>query len=315
MREKIYDLNRKMRILVTSRVLFNNWLSAGVKYYLTTFFPRRAVPVRCNNQKYALSAGTYASIVTAYYDYLYEKLICKEVIIIQIGLNYFIKLKNNDLEFIYKGRKIYLYDSADFLRDIIFENFIGGAYDDIIVDNKTVVDVGAGVGDTSILFALKGAKRIIALEPFFNLFKKAMINVKINNLENKILLLNAALGSSDDIVCAEFGDVLKYHVFKPSNRCNKKVAVYTLNTLVNKFNIEEGSILKMDCEGCEYETILNMQPSDLAKFDQIIIEYHNGYIELRKILELAGFETTLKPIRSIKVPIEKQGYIVAKRKI
>jgi hypothetical protein len=71
----------------------------------------------------------------------------------------------------------------------------------------------------------------------------------------------------------------------------------------------------MDCEGCEYETILNMQPSDLAKFDQIIIEYHNGYIELRKILELAGFETTLKPIRSIKVPIEKQGYIVAKRKI
>jgi FkbM family methyltransferase len=315
MREKIHDLNRKMRMLVTSRVLFNNWLSAGIKYYLITFFPRKAITVRCNNQKYVLSAGAYASIVTAYYDYLFEKLLCEEVIIIQIGLNYCIKLINNDLEFIYEGRKIYLYDSADFLRDIIFENFIGGAYNDIVVDNKTVVDIGAGVGDTSILFALKGAKRVIALEPFFNLFKKAMINVKINNLENKILLLNAALGSSDDVVCTEFGDVLKYRVFKPNNRCNKKVTVYTLNTLVNKFNIEEGSILKMDCEGCEYETILNMQPSDLAKFSQIIIEYHNGYIELKKILELAGFETKLKPIRSIKVPIEKQGYIVAKRKI
>jgi hypothetical protein len=69
----------------------------------------------------------------------------------------------------------------------------------------------------------------------------------------------------------------------------------------------------MDCEGCEYETILKAQPSDLAMFDQIVVKYHNGYIELRKVLESAGFETMLKPMRSAKVPIEKQGYVLAKR--
>jgi FkbM family methyltransferase len=161
---------------------------------------------------------------------------------------------------------------------------------------------------------LKGAKRVIALEPFPSLYKKALINIKINGVEDRVSLINAGIGSFDGEVYAELSDIYGYYLFKPSDKCDVKVRMYTLNSLIKEFGIKEDSILKVDCEGCEYETILNARSEDLTVFDQIIIEYHNGYIELKRILENAGFETIIKPIRSIRQPVEKQGYIVARRK-
>ncbi len=51
----------------------------------------------------------------------------------------------------------------------------------------------------------------------------------------------------------------------------------------------------MDCEGCEYESVLNADPGDLAVFSQIVIEYHNGYREIKRHLEAAGFSTEISP--------------------
>jgi len=119
---------------------------------------------------------------------------------------------------------------------------------------------------------------------------------------------------SAGVICADLGDVEGYSVFRPSNRCDVRVRMYTLRTLIKEFEVEEGSVLKMDCEGCEYEAVLNADPGDFAVFSQVIIEYHNGYREIKKHLEAAGFSTEIKPIRSVAIPIERQGYVVAKRK-
>jgi len=86
------------------------------------------------------------------------------------------------------------------------------------------------------------------------------------------------------------------------------VRMYTLRMLIKEFEVEESSVLKMDCEGCEYEAVLNADPGDFAVFSQVIIEYHNGYREIKKHLETAGFSTEIKPIRSAAIPIEGQGY-------
>ena len=82
--------------------------------------------------------------------------------------------------------------------------------------------------------------------------------------------------------------------------------MYTLRTLIKEFEFEEGSALKMDCEGCEYEAVLNADPCDLAVFSQIVIEYHNGYREIMRHLEAAGFSTEIKPMRSLAIPIESR---------
>ena len=69
----------------------------------------------------------------------------------------------------------------------------------------------------------------------------------------------------------------------------------------------------MECEGCEYEPVPNADPGNLAVFSQIVIECHNGYREIKRHLEAAGFSTEIKPIRSVRIPIERQEYVVARR--
>ena len=47
-------------------------------------------------------------------------------------------------------------------------------------------DVGANIGDSSIYFALKGAKKVIALEPLPANYEMAVKNIELNNFKNII---------------------------------------------------------------------------------------------------------------------------------
>jgi FkbM family methyltransferase len=155
---------------------------------------------------------------------------------------------------------------------------------------------------------------VIALELYPRLYEEASLNIKANGIADRVVLVNAGLGATDREVCTDFNDIEECSVFRPGGRCDVKVRMYTLRTLIKEFEVEDGSVLKMDCEGCEYEAVLNADPSDFAIFSQVIIEYHNGYREIKKHLEAAGFSTEVKPIRSVAIPIERQGYLVARRK-
>jgi FkbM family methyltransferase len=295
------NLIRKLRVFLKSRELFQNWFSAGLKYYLSRYgLDIKYINIKCyNGREYILTRHLYSDVVNAYYDDLINGVECNDsmYLILNTGNNKF-RLHIN---------------SAVFLYDIVHENLNGGAYDDIDIGGRTVVDVGAGVGDTAILFSLRGAVRVIALEPYPQLYREALLNIKANGLADRVVLVNAGLGATDGEVCADLSDV-GYSLFRPGSRCDFKVRMYTLRTLIKEFEVEEGSVLKMDCEGCEYEAVLNADPGDFAIFSQIIIEYHNGYREIKKHLEAAGFSTEIKPIRRVAIPIERQGYVVAKRK-
>lgn len=49
--------------------------------------------------------------------------------------------------------------------------------------------------------------------------------------------------------------------------------------------------MKIDCEGCEYDIILNANPATLLKFSHILGEYHYDYPYLKDKLESCGFRT------------------------
>ena len=44
--------------------------------------------------------------------------------------------------------------------------FLYEEYQTLPVKDRIVIDIGGSIGDTAIYFALKGAKKVIALEPF-----------------------------------------------------------------------------------------------------------------------------------------------------
>jgi len=74
----------------------------------------------------------------------------------------------------------------------IIETFEDEAYGYVDVKNKSIVDIGAFVGDTAIYFAIKGAKKVIAIEPHPGAYEELVENknIRINDLEGKIVPLN-----------------------------------------------------------------------------------------------------------------------------
>ena len=83
------------------------------------------------------------------------------------------------------------------------------------------------------------------------------------------------------------------------------------------FNIKE-AVLKMDCEGCEYN-LLNEDRDTIRRFKRIQIEYHYGYEELYNYLKDNNFDVKYTEPRSVynsyaSNPNMKVGYIYTTRK-
>jgi len=169
-----------------------------------------------------------------------------------------------------------------------FTSFLGD-YDFLqpIKDN-TVIDIGMNIADSSIYFAINEASFVIGLEPYKYSYEMALANIEINDLKGKILPLHAGYGR-DGIIevedkVSDIGSVLEEH------KGGIKIPLLSLSKLLEQYqyNISGELLLKMDCEGCEYN-ILYENESVLKKFSRIIIEYHNGYNELKTKLENSGF--------------------------
>jgi len=172
---------------------------------------------------------------------------------------------------------------------IILEQFVKDIYKRLNVKGKKVVDVGGYIGDTAIYFAVKGAKHIYVFEPYPPFIKIAIKNIKLNKLEKKVTLLNEAIGKKNKtIYIDENHENATVEDLKKSKR-GKKIRVTTLEEIVKRFKLKD-AVLKIDCEGCEYPSLLNTPNKVLRNFEQIMLEYHYGYLNLKKKLEEAGFK-------------------------
>jgi FkbM family methyltransferase len=194
--------------------------------------------------------------------------------------------------------------------------FINEEYKFLSVKNEYVIDIGANIGDSAIYFALNDAKKVIALEPYPYSFDFAVKNVEQNNLKDKITVLNAGYGK-DGKITVDKNKITDAGSELIESKEGKEINVYSLKTLLDNYGIKE-AILKMDCEGCEYN-LLNEDVDTLKKFKRIQIEYHYGYKNLKDRLEECNFEVKYtEPNKShnkcASNPNMFIGYIYASRK-
>ncbi len=197
----------------------------------------------------------------------------------------------------------------------IYAVFFEEIYKFLPVQDQIIIDIGANIGDSSIYFSIRGAKKVIALEPLPKNYSLAESNIKNNHLENKIDLFLGGCSNSNSHI---FVDPEKEGAGSSTNHSNQKLKVplKTLETILKENNFEP-TLLKLDCEGCEYDTILSSSEETLKNFSHIQIEYHYGYKTLKQKLESCGFDVSITKPNFIR---NKQagktmffGYIFAKK--
>lgn len=196
------------------------------------------------------------------------------------------------LRFTYKDK------SLNFLIDEwtdIIEVFFAEGYKSLDVENENVIDIGTNIGDSAIYFAVNKAKKVLGLEPYPHSYSMALKNLERNSIEKeRVILLNAGYG--EDSLVKVRDDIKNTHgtnLVTSSEGTN--IRTISLKTLLKEYDFET-PVLKMDCEGCEYN-ILKEDNDTLRKFKRIQIEYHYGYEKLKSKLESCGFAVSVsKPV-------------------
>jgi len=272
-RFRCYDVTRACLTMLTSfkkalatRRLFDNWLSLMFRYALIKAGLNVKLEVKIGDCRIEINPGDFASLVSGYYLGLISSIECVDG---RIFVNY-VGWKYDE------SCNCWLMNNIKFrrMRYEILNVFGEGLYSILDVDGKVVIDVGAFVGDSAIYFASRGAKKVIAIEPHPGAFREMLDNIKLNNLENVVVPLNVGLASKHGKICIEKVDIERtvgtYH--RPGE-CDVMVPAITLADVVNKHGVNHDAILKMDCEGCEFDVILN-DYEHVRIFKELLIEYH-----------------------------------------
>lgn len=195
--------------------------------------------------------------------------------------------------------------------DIVY-GFLKNDYSKLPVKGKTVIDVGSNIGDTPMYFTLNGATKVIGLEPFPKNYEIASKNIRYNSFSDKITLLLAGCAAKTGHITINPDHDSNIESTLNEDTRGIKIPLLTLEQILDKYEVPSQSILKMDCEGCEYDTIKSSSKEILGRFSHIQIEYHFGYKDLKEKLEKCGFKVFVDKPRATDVI---NSYLKACKKI
>ena len=169
-------------------------------------------------------------------------------------------------------------------------------YGEPVPDGWTVVDIGAGVGDFSILAAYSHpATRVIAYEPFPGSYALLVRNIAKNGVSNVIPRQEAVWREAGEIrLDLSAGEPLQIASNAAGDGGKVAVPAVTLAGLLAQHKIERIDLLKLDCEGAEYPILMGAPAETLAKVERIVMEYHDrdadqNYLTLGEFLIDSGF--------------------------
>lgn len=205
--------------------------------------------------------------------------------------------------------------------DIYIEKFYNPSGFEI-QPNDIIIDIGAHKGYFSIYAGMsnKGIS-IYSYEPN---------PVNFNILKENIELNHEALSENSSSINIFNCAIFKYKNKKRLYICENNTGMHslyreyagdkfidvnckTLEDIITENNLAKVDFLKLDCEGCEYEILINASIEALRKIRKIVLEYHSikslkyTFKELIDFLDISGFKVKFNKITS------EEGILYAKR--
>jgi len=159
---------------------------------------------------------------------------------------------------------------------------------------RTIVDVGAHVGSFTVWASRRSPEaRLLSVEPNPETFELLLQNIHDNGLEDRVTAVNAAVGATTGTAALELMEHSLGTRLARGGDGQVTVKVHELDHLLGEAGIDEVDMLKMDCEGLEYDVFSSMNPHRLKRIHAIACEYHpepgRNVSELDSILRSAAF--------------------------
>jgi FkbM family methyltransferase len=165
----------------------------------------------------------------------------------------------------------------------VFQNNI------IFGPNDIIIDIGANIGSFSILLAkIFPFIKVFAIEPIPLTYLTLCENIKLNYLQSTIIPICVALSDSSKIIELEYsqkqsGGASSY-ISQPSGNTRVLVPAISFDNLLETLNIQKCKLLKIDCEGAEYDILFNSKY--LNRIEYLVGEFHEN-----SLLRQRGFST------------------------
>ena len=177
---------------------------------------------------------------------------------------------------------------------VIWEGFARNQYSFIypFLKNAIVIDIGTNIGDTAILFCTKGARKVYAYEPHPFFFEMALKNIELNNLNSKVMIYPYGIGTREEKIVIKddslMGPTGSFGSKKIEGAKERELSIVPFSKILE--SIKDIDVLKMDCEGAEFDAIFSCPIPLLKKIKILAIEAHDNPAKLIKYLEDIGFD-------------------------
>ncbi|MFN7161309.1 MAG: FkbM family methyltransferase [Candidatus Gracilibacteria bacterium] len=167
-----------------------------------------------------------------------------------------------------------------------------------------IIDIGAHIGTFEFFVrSLNHSVPIIAYEAAVDNFELLTQNIKQNALQKITAFHMAAAGTTEDVYLNISNNNHNNSLCEPYAKDAKQYKIVpgiSLDDIMKENNIEICSLLKIDCEGAEYDIFESTSPETFSKIQAIFMEYHEhfgrSHKELIEIFEKNGFTIRhLKP--------------------
>lgn len=177
-------------------------------------------------------------------------------------------------------------------------------YGAAIQDNWKVVDIGAGLGDFTVFAARRASLGCVhAYEPAPDSVALLEKNLALNRITN-VRVFPQAVSAQARVLRLDVssGVAVQYRTAgeNPAHCAGISVESVALASVLAKLPGGVCDFLKMDCEGAEYEILLNLDDVTLRRIKRICLEYHllvapYSHEDLARFFKHRGWQVRISP--------------------
>lgn len=185
--------------------------------------------------------------------------------------------------------------AGSMLKEIFIDDVYG--IKELDLAGKTVLDIGAYIGDSTIAFAARGAF-VHAFEPVPIIQEFLRRNIAANAMDGRVRVHPVGLSDRDQniVINANITGLAGTTVLPVNTEPRAATALVPQRLrMANAFEylasagITAADAIKLDCEGCEYALLRDGALLETLRPKHVTMEYHRGGAPLRDLLAAHGY--------------------------